>query len=284
MTTRSLLQTIAPALMLGALIYAVKGPSAAATDTAPPGAAPAGSEVSAFEVDGTRIQVKKANGSIAEGGALLGAVLVGRIDGGIRNAFRIDAMEADPRDPSGEVVLYSLSTRDPATGAWKSACTPDAQGLSRGFPLAGIWTTSGEHRRAPGHLELACTSGAYGKCVRMGYKPWKSEAMWDRHQACVRMVRADYCGDGTGHTRNGTPIDVFDEVGIQADAPAPGMSFEAAWGKDGSVCLARTRIPEVATPTQMRAACPAKLGVDPDSTCTEARARLDPRTLLMNKS
>jgi hypothetical protein len=284
MNTRRLFQTIAPALLLGALIYALGASRAATTDTSPSARPPAGGEVSPFEVDGTRIQVRKADGSIAQGDALLGAVLVGRIDGGIRNAFRIDALELDPRDPSGEVVLYSLSTRDPEAGVWKNACTPDAQGIARGFPLAGIWTPSGEHRRTPGHLELACTSGALGKCVRMGYKPWKSEAMWDRHQACVRMVRADYCGDGTGHTRNGTPIDVFDEEGIQADAPAPGMSFEAAWGKDGAVCLSRTRIPEVATPAQMRASCPAKLGRDAGATCSEARARLDPRTLLMNKS
>jgi hypothetical protein len=77
------------------------------------------------------------------------------------------------------VVLYSLSTKDPATGIWKNACTADAQGVAKGFPLAGIWTASGGHRRTPGHLELACTSGARGKCVRMGYKPRKSDAMWE---------------------------------------------------------------------------------------------------------
>ena len=30
------------------------------------------------------------------------------------------------------------------------------------------------------------------------------------HEACVRMVRADYCGDGRSHTVDGMAIDVWD--------------------------------------------------------------------------
>jgi ADYC domain-containing protein len=48
--------------------------------------------------------------------------------------------------------------------------------------------------------------------VRFGYKPWREAAgkpRWDYHQACVRMVRADYAGDGIGHTRDGTLIDLL---------------------------------------------------------------------------
>jgi hypothetical protein len=60
----------------------------------------------------------------------------------------------------------------------------------------------------------------------------------------VRLVRADYCGDGIGHTRDGTPIDIFDAIGIQHDEPAPGMTFEAAWRADGAVCVRHTRLPD----------------------------------------
>jgi hypothetical protein len=62
------------------------------------------------------------------------------------------------------------------------------------------------------------------------------------------MVRADYAGDGIGHTRNGTLIDLFDRLGIQqpGDSP-PGrtLAFEAAWGPEGAVCVRRMRIPEL---------------------------------------
>jgi hypothetical protein len=278
MNARRLFRAIAPVVALGALFCSLGSVRARASS------AKAVDEVSPIEVDGTRLKVRKADGSFASDEELLGAVLIARGGDGIRNAFRIDAIDVDPRDPSGEVVLYTFSTQDPTTGAWKNVCTPDAQGVARGFPLAGVWTASGEHRRAPGQLELTCTSGAFGKCVRMGYKPWKSEAMWDLHQACVRMVRADYCGDGTSHTRNGTPIDVYDGEGIQRDEPAPGMSFEAAWGKDGAVCVTRTRVPDVATLERIRAACPAKLGDWLGERCTEESAKADARTLIMNKS
>lgn len=281
MNARKLFPKVVPVLLFGAVLYAVGAPrprKAAAEPTLTAG------DVSAIEVEGTRILVRKADGSHASNEELVGAVLVARGEGGIRNAFRIDSIEVDPEDPSGEILLYSFSAKDPATGAWTSVCTPDAKGVAKGFPLAGTWTASGEHRRDPGQFELTCTSGAYGKCVRMGYKPWKSEAMWDRHQACTRMVRADYCGDGTPHTRDGTPIDVYDGEGVQRDEPAPGMSFEAAWGKDGAVCVAKTRVPDVATLERIRAECPAKLGDLLGDRCTEERAKVDPRTLVMNKS
>jgi hypothetical protein len=61
------------------------------------------------------------------------------------------------------------------------------------------------------------------------------------HQACVRMVRADYCGDGTSHTQVGTEIDVYDTFKIEsADETVPG-SLEAEWGVDGAQCVLHTR-------------------------------------------
>jgi len=277
MSIQKHLHTIAPVLLLAGSVYAF-GSGFARTPS------PSQEAVQPLEVDGTRIRAHTASGAFASADDLVGSVLVGRIDGGIRNAFRIDGIEVDPTDPTGEIVLYTLSIRDAATGAWKSACTKDARGIERGFPLAGTWTPTGEHVRTPGQLELTCTSGALGKCVRMGYKPWKSEAMWALHQACVRMVRADYCGDGVGHTRNGTPIDVYDPVGIQAEDPRDALTFEAAWGKDGAVCVNKTRVPDVTTLAEILAACPARIGGRTGAVCSKASARLDPRTLLFNKS
>ncbi|MFI5299183.1 MAG: ADYC domain-containing protein [Polyangiales bacterium] len=240
--------------------------------------------VQPFEVEGTRIRVRKADGSFASNAELVGAVLVAREAGGIRNSFRIDSVDVDADDPGGDVVLYSLSVKDRETGAWRNACMPDAKGLAKGFPLEGTWSATGEHLHTPKQFEMTCTGGAYGKCVRWGYKPWKSESMWDRHQACTRMVRADYCGDGIGHTRNGTPIDIYDEIGIQRDEPAPGMSFEAGWGKDGAVCVRKTRLPDVLTLDGVGVECGARLVDLLGEACTEAHAKLDGRTLVLNKS
>ena len=68
------------------------------------------------------------------------------------------------------------------------------------------------------------------------------------YQACVRMVRADYCGDGVEHTRNGTPVDIFDRVGVQKDEPAPPLSFEAAWGPEGAICADGDARPDLPAP------------------------------------
>jgi hypothetical protein len=57
------------------------------------------------------------------------------------------------------------------------------------------------------------------------------------------MVRADYDGSGDAHTRNGTLIEIWDDLRIQTKETPPslGLTFEAGWGPNGAVCVARTR-------------------------------------------
>ena len=59
------------------------------------------------------------------------------------------------------------------------------------------------------------------------------------------------------------------------------MTFEAAWGPQGAVCVARTRIPEVATLDDVLAACPRLRAAPTGANCTEASAT---GALLFNKS
>ena len=58
------------------------------------------------------------------------------------------------------------------------------------------------------------------------------------------MVRADYCGDGRGHPRDGMQINVYDRLAIQVADPISSMTFEAAWGADGVVCVHKMRVPD----------------------------------------
>ena len=156
-------------------------------------------------------------------------------------------------------MLYQLSEPDPGDGSWKNLCLPDPDGKRLGFPLAGAFTSDGRYESAPGKLLVTCTGGAEGKCVRFGYKPWRPD-LAPYCQACVRLVRADYCGDGVGHTRNGTPIDIFDRIAVQADEPARGLSFEAAWGPEGAVCVRHTRLQSVLATATLGAICPRLAG------------------------
>ena len=89
-------------------------------------------------------------------------------------------------------------------------------------------------------------------------------------ESCMRMVRADYCGDGIPHTRNGTTIDIWDPKGVQSDdTRLPGFTFEASWAPDGAVWLKRTRIKAVADLDSIARECPdryRKMRIPSDTT------------------
>jgi ADYC domain len=205
--------------------------------------------VRSVEVEGTAFRLTLSDGRILPQEQLPGTILVLGDGSGTQRRIRIDAAERDTKDPSGEVILYALSEQDPTSGEWRDLCLPDAEGRRLGFPLAGAFTADGRYEPAHPGVLLTCTGGAEGKCLRFGYKPWgfgpNNVSLAPYYQACVRLVRADYCGDGVGHTRDSTPIDIFDTIGIQRDEPAPGMTFEAAWRADGAVCVRHTTLPEV---------------------------------------
>jgi hypothetical protein len=63
------------------------------------------------------------------------------------------------------------------------------------------------------------------------------------------------------------------------------MRFEAAWGSQGAVCVARPRVPDLLAPEALEGLCPGRLGgrTGP-ATCTEEGARATPGVLLFNKS
>ncbi len=73
----------------------------------------------------------------------------------------------------------------------------------------------------------------------------------DYHEACTRMIRADYCGDGTSFTKDGTLIDMGDGVGVQSfeTVSRPSFAFEAVWGPNGATCVSKTRYPLTQVPS-----------------------------------
>lgn len=140
--------------------------------------------------------------------------------------------------------------------------------------LAGEWETSeaamgtsvGGVWRDEGRITFGARGFVLAKCVELGYRPW-GEVPRDLHRACVRMLRADYCGDGRTWTADGTLLNVYDASGIQAresSSPYPGdptwqWSMEAEWTQDGAVCLDDYRIQHAADALP---ACATGLAVD----------------------
>ena len=238
--------------------------------------------VAGIEAVGTAFRVTLADGSVKQGRELAGAVLVFDI-GGAPIRIRIASIVPDPDDTSGAVLLHDFRLEE--SGAPLCNAAPD--GTRLGFPLVGRTAADGRFVAAePSVFELACTAGSQGKCVRFGYRPWEmapdGRPMLDEYNACIRMLRADYCGDGHGWTRDGTLIDLWDDRGIQTPGTAgdPSFSFEAGWTADGAVCVAHSRIPENVTRESLLAYCPRLARL---SSCDEGTARAA-GALLFNRS
>jgi hypothetical protein len=193
-----------------------------------------GISLAGFSVQGTTIA-----------GLKVGDSLTGNFADGGTTQLVIGDIETDTRDPSGEITLYTVLYRNPDTGALENACPADPYGEHKAIAVAGTWDAKGARVASTTQFTLGCTSGVIAKCVRWGYKPWKSvngKSLADYHQACTRMARADYCGDGSSHTIDGTWIDVFDNLGIQQKTPGvKGMLSEASWSPAGAVCVTKPR-------------------------------------------
>jgi len=141
-------------------------------------------------------------------------------------------------------------------------CGPVVSGCSEKTPTVqravimvhGYWDQTGTWQPDKKTFTLSCSAagrcdqvsgvdGAITECVQSWrYDP---ESRPEEFQACVRAVRADYCGDGTSHTIAGTDIDLHDHryskmAGYECkDAE---RTLEAAWNKLGAVCVAHQRI------------------------------------------
>lgn len=215
-------------------------------------------------------------GRVVGGTQLAGAILdLGPTYG----AVRIAGIAPDPLDRQGEILLYDLRWRNAASGEWDvSTCAPGPDGTRATVML-----------EIGGGVVPHCTGANQAKCVRFGYAPWRSAAdgrslapFW---AACMRMLPAEYAGDGRFHTRNGTPIDFWDVAGINRPEAETHQAFEAGWSPEGAVCVAHPRVPEVTDRAQLPAAAPrlAEAGLIGPEGCTEDRARAL-GALLFNRS
>ena len=180
----------------------------------------------------------------------LGAVLQGTSSDGQPVEVALCSAEPDATDPA--VVRYRIEVWNADSATWKNPCVATYRvPTPRALAVQGVWDQSGARQEAPGRFTFACENGAIAKCIDWGYKPWERKdgrTLEDLHQACTRMARADYCGNGRSHTREDTLIDMYDRLGLltRTTVAAAGWdparaSFEAAWTPEGAWCMARTR-------------------------------------------
>jgi hypothetical protein len=228
-----------------------------------------------LEADRGEFRLQLDDGRVLEQEELAGARIVMR-SGGRDIQVLVAAIERDTAAPGGSVVLYRLLVEDPVRQTLQDACLPDARGRRLGLPI----------QKETG-VDFTCPSGAEGKCILMGYRPWGNGAdvpVQDLHAACVHMMRADYGGDDHPTTRDGTLIDAYDRFGIQSPDAGDPMPFEAAWGRDGAICVAHPRIAWSVTLEELAEAYPRLRSFLGPETCTEEAMRSHPEALLFNRS
>ncbi|MCY1019474.1 ADYC domain-containing protein [Pyxidicoccus sp. MSG2] len=224
---------------------------------------------------------------------VVGMVLQGADSDG--NPVEVAICGAEPSADDPSVEWYRIEAWNPVAQEWENPCQSKGGAQTpRAMAVGGIWDTRGAHQDAPGKVTLACELGAISKCINWGYKPWgerDGKSLAGMHQACTRMARADYCGNGRSRTLNGTVIDMYDSFGMQtrmtkaSSSWDPALaSFEAAWGPDGATCMARTRYGEPLETILQE--CPGRFSTGAvdlggEDRCTVRREGMSPETVLL---
>lgn len=176
------------------------------------------------------------------------------IDVGV--TIRLDDFYLSPDAEIEDMYAYEVSYKADGSDTWGSLCE-DADGV--GWPayvFEGYWDEdTGDFIDEPDTISFACHYGVVAKCALWGYRPWaeaedckkkNKKGEWkkcemvslrDHHQACTRMARADYCGDGVPWTVNGTQIDIWDDLGPQIQEREAKWDIEGEWTPEGAWCL-----------------------------------------------
>jgi hypothetical protein len=209
---------------------------------------------------------------------LAGATLEGALDDGTVVTLTIDDVRRHPTLDGAYLYAISFVAAGSEERDW--ACGLDESGAEPtpilAVPLAGRWdysegtATGGDRTDDPDAITLACAGAVLAKCVDMGYAPWRTatERLDGRHehdvslavvhQACTRMLRADYCGDGMSHTQEDVEIDEWDTFGLQVPDRHTRWDFEAEWTADGARCFDRSRLGDGEARDWVDASCPDK--------------------------
>jgi hypothetical protein len=196
---------------------------------------------------GTRIARVRRSGLVIEDGRLLppggdavGHLMSADLEDGRKVRLRIDGV-GSVAGAGIDVPAYQVSyTFDGQL--WGTICgTPDNLAVA----LEGTWSYGAGVPGAGGpvadeeHFTFACREAPLATCVELGYAPWRIDAaidLRDHHAACVRMLRGDFCGDGTAWRDAPATLEVADAVGINSADHA--WSYDATWSARGATCAA----------------------------------------------
>lgn len=234
--------------------------------TALNGAMLKGRKVTGISLEGVKVKGKTLGNAALWGsrlfpllgmGGFKGAAVTASLDDGSTVPLYINGVSKGTIKQNMDIYYYDVYYQ--TKNGLEPLCGLDPQGDSvQAIPLRGRWdyrqgvSGGGDHIADKYAFTFGCVGHALAKCVEAGYKPWRfmlvcakgkgceKVSLAGHHQACTRLMRADYCGDGSSHTKDNLDVNLYDGLGVRTDSEK--WPFEAEWDANGALCLDLSRV------------------------------------------
>jgi hypothetical protein len=211
-----------------------------------------GTSLNGTSLNGTSLPVNTTSGPPLSGTGPVGSTWSGTSTNGSSVSLRIDSA-SQGTGTNADLWFYGVSFQ--TTAGWQPLCGLDANGVAiQAVPVLGAWKVTAAdqaHYVATGVYTWACRLKTVAKCVELGYKTWKGYS--NQLQACVRLLRADFCGTGVSYTTDGRLLNLYDNVGVQRDTEA--WKVEAEWTTAGARCVNSNNIARYTLALQANPRC-----------------------------
>jgi hypothetical protein len=184
---------------------------------------------------GTSISGVSTIGPPLSNASVVGSTWNGTASNGATVKLRIDAAVSGTGS-NADLWFFKVSYQ--TSSGWSPLCGVDGAGVPvQALTVAGVWTQtstdSALYASSSSQFTFACRGKTIAKCVELGYKTFKGRT--NQMTSCVRLLRGDYCGTGAAYTVDGTAVNLYDNIGVQADTQA--WRPEAEWTPTGARCV-----------------------------------------------
>jgi hypothetical protein len=194
-----------------------------------------GISLNGISLNGTSISAVSTTSPPLTGASMVGSTWNATASNGTTVKLRVDAATQGTA-PNADLWFYAVSYQ--TSSGWSPMCGLDAASAPiLAVTTAGVWTATAtdaaKYVSSTTQFTFACRAKTIAKCIEMGYKTYKGYT--NQLASCVRLLRGDYCGTGTAYTVDGTTLNLFDNVGVQADTE--NWFAEAEWTPSGARCI-----------------------------------------------
>ena len=194
-----------------------------------------GTSLNGKSLNGTSITAASTSGPPLAGAGMVGSTWTGTSSAGDVVNLRVDSA-LQGTGTNADLWFYGVSFQ--TTTGWSPLCGRDAAAAPiLATTVYGQWVAStidsAHYVSTTSKFTFACRGKTIAKCVELGYKTYQGRT--PQLLSCVRLLRGDFCGTGVSYTVDGTLLNLYDNVGVQADTET--WKAEAEWTEAGARCV-----------------------------------------------